>query len=85
MQNLFTSDYQSRNRNQIRYYRNAKLKSFEVMHISSFFKTNVSFTDIWADQRYNELQHKFNADQIQTQQKDSLAIEAQSQGKSGRS
>ena len=34
----------------------------------------MSFTDIWADQRYNELQHKFNSDQIQTQQKDSLAI-----------
>ena len=34
------------------------------MHISSFYKTIVSFTDIWPDQRYNELQHKFNADQI---------------------
>ena len=34
------------------------------MHISSFYKTIVSFTDIWPDQRYNELQHKFNAEQI---------------------
>ena len=34
------------------------------MHISSFYKTIESFTDIWPDQRYNELQHKFNAEQI---------------------
>ena len=34
------------------------------MHISSFYKTIVSFTDIWPDQRYNELQHKFNAEPI---------------------
>ena len=34
------------------------------MHISSFYRTNVSFTDIWPAQRYNELQHNFNAEQI---------------------
>ena len=34
------------------------------MHISSFYKTIVSFTDIWPDQRYNELQHNFNAGRI---------------------
>ena len=27
------------------------------MHISSFYRTNVSFNDIWPAQRYNELQH----------------------------
>ena len=34
------------------------------MHFSSFYKTNVSFTDIWPAQRNNELQHNFNAEQI---------------------
>ena len=34
------------------------------MHISSFYKTNVSFTYIWPDQWYNEIQHNFNAEQI---------------------